>query len=220
MPLQRRYSVAYMVAYMVVLLLLIFPIAFATTQTIILKQDQQDACFGPSAVYPIWWQTFKIPQRCKIEVVELYLMKNGTVTGFTLGFYYWNTSANTLGDKIYEQSFSSIPTTYTKTNYTLSSPVQLNNSLTTYALYIKQLGGSTEYDCIFLKISTANPYSDGIFYGLINGAPDPKNDYDLYFILYGQLLADPVSIVYEFLPVIILIAMLGVALSMFKDLQK
>jgi hypothetical protein len=208
-----------MIAYIVALILLcISPIAFATTQTIIVKQDVADANNIIASGYDAW-QLFKIPQKCKIEIVELYVMKTANLTGFTLGFYYWNTSANTLGDKIYEQDFTSIPTTYTKTNYTLSTPVQLNVSASTYALYLKPYGG-TESDTFNQKISTNNPYSGGTFWVYIWPASQEKPEWDLYFVLYGQLIADPVSIVYEFLPVIILIAMLGVALGMFKDLQK
>jgi hypothetical protein len=212
---QKRLTLLSIIAFT---LLLITPIAFATVKDIVVKQDVFDETSVISASSPDGWQIFRIPQKCKIEVVELYIMKNGSITGFTLGFYYWNTSAGTLGTQIYTQNFTSIPTTYTKTNYTLSTPVLLNSSAYTYALYLKPLGGNTSNDFIGVKISIRNPYSGGSFW--TGGVELGSGNWDLYFILYGELIADPEAIVLQWLPAIITIAMLGIAFSMLDKLSK
>jgi len=203
---QRRLTIA---SIIVLTLLLILPIALATVKDIVIKQDVSDTDeYFPTITNG--WQIFRIPQKCKIEVVELYIRKNGSITGFTLGFYYWDKQHETLGSKIYEQNFTSIPTDYTKTNYTLSTPVQLNSSLLTYALYFKAYGGNTANDFIALKMSINNPYSDGLLWA----ANQSFSDWDLYFIFYGEILPDPPAIVYQWLPVMVTIVMLGIAMGM------
>lgn len=206
---QRRFTIA---SIIILTLLLITAIAFATVKDIIVEQTVDDYTDVIAPSVPLW-QVFKIPQKCKIEVVELWLEKSTNISGFTLGFYYWNGTA--LGNKIYEQNFTSIPTLYTKTNYTLSNPVQLNSSAYTYALYIKAYGG-TENDYLGEKISIDNPYSAGSLW-VENLDKDP---WDLWFILYGELLPDPSAIIYQWLPVIIVIAMMGIAFSMLEKLSK
>jgi hypothetical protein len=211
---QRRLTIASTIA---LISLLILPIAFATTtpQDIIVKQDVGEdgvvVAYGHDA-----WQLFKIPQRCRIDVVELFIQKSGNCSGFTLGFYYWNVSGNTLGTKIYEQNFTSVPSSYAKTNFTLTNPVTLSSSAYTYALYFKPFGGSGWNDQIGLKVCNTNPYPNGDLW--VDGSSG--GDADVYFILYGELLIDPTAIVYQWLPTIFAIMMMGVAFGMLTKLMK
>jgi hypothetical protein len=208
---QRRLTIASTIA---LISLLILPIAFATTtpKDIIVKNDAGEDGASITVASGGSWQTFKIPQKCKIEVVELYLMKEGNITGWTLGFYYWNSSANTLGSKIYEQNFASPSSTYTKANYTLSTPVQLNSSAYTYALHIKPYGDSSAL--IGTRVD-GDAYSGGSFW---NYGEDTHTD--MYFILYGELLIDPSAIVYQWLPTIFTIVMMGIAFGMLTKLMR
>jgi hypothetical protein len=208
---QRRLT---LLSIILIALLLAYPIAIAlaSSEEIIVKQtiDTDSTVITPSQREQ--WQVFKVSQKCIIDIVQLELMQNGSITSLTIGFYDWNGS---LGTKIYTQDIpaSSIPTTYTITNYTLTTPVQLDAG--TYALHFYLNGGSTG-DFVALKLSTANPYADGDFWvGSIEQAT-----WDLYFVLYGQYPVDPYAAVYNLIPSIVTIAMLGVALSMISKFTK
>ncbi|MEM3696201.1 MAG: LamG domain-containing protein [Candidatus Bathyarchaeia archaeon] len=130
-------------------------------------------------------QTFRLDANACITTIDLYLMKNGTITGISIGIYIWNTSVNNLGRQLHEETFTNLSENYTVIKYTFSLKIKVNNG-TFYAIVLKSVGSATDSDWVGLKMSINNPYSEGQRFASANEGESwiPYPTQDLYFVLY------------------------------------
>lgn len=150
-------------------------------------------------------------------------MKNGTIDSYFIGIYEWNTTSATLGKKLYSQNYTDLPTTYTIKQFNFSKNVPLKKDVQ-YALLLIANGirDANNFNWIGLKESTTDPYPDGQKYASdTNGQTWVSySTKDLYFVLYGSWRTDPVAVIVPFIPVLVLIGLLGIAIAMMQRLSK
>ncbi|MEM5854283.1 MAG: hypothetical protein QW228_08005 [Candidatus Aenigmatarchaeota archaeon] len=185
----------------------------------------QETSPASTVVYPGVWvvQTFKLNSSAYVNTVELYLMKNGTIDSLFIGIYEWNTTTVNLGKKLHSQNYTTLPTSYAITQFDFSKSVQLMKNKQ-YALLIIPNGihDQNNFNFVGLKMNTSNPYPDGQRYASSNNG-QTWNSYDtqdLYFVLYGSWITDPVDVIVQFLPIIVLLMCLGMALAYLNKLSK
>lgn len=193
--------------------------AFASDKTLIAQTSSP----ASTVVYANVWvvQTFKLNQSARLNSIELYLMKSGAITGLFIGIYEWNTTITNLGKKLYSQNFTTLPTSYTITKFDYSQSVSLKANVQ-YAILLIPIGGTpgNTNDFIGFRMDTANPYPNGQRYASSNQGSSwiPYDTQDLYFVLYGSWVTNPVSIVVQFLPVIVMLMCLGMAIALMKKI--
>lgn len=178
-------------------------------------------------LYPNLWivQTFKLPNASAyLHVVELYLMKNGTIDSLFIGIYEWNTTSARLGKKLYSQNYTTLPTSFTIKQFEFSRGVLLKKDVQ-YALLLIANGirDANNFNHIALKENNVdNAYPDGQRYASDNYGQTwvGYSTQDLYFVLYGSWAIDPVAMIVPFIPVLVLIALLGTAIVMMQRLSK
>jgi hypothetical protein len=193
---------------------LLSPLAHASTEeTVILQQIVANESLGPTAQI-------------------IYLNKSWTITGFKLYIWVTYTDANFKGiyygvgrigdiqnlNKTYSILYTNTWTgTLTNNTYTwVRFDCHVNAKPGYYFLWVRPLGTLLSF---LVKVGKDNPYPDGFACQFKDTASTPyfydiQNNYDWAMYIFGVPYTDPTTVVMQFIPALVTIAMLGVALGL------
>ena len=222
----QKYQSLFIVSLLLMICIAPISIAYASMEK---KYISNDPAITPDSItlYGNHWagQTFKPSQGFKLTKVSLSLQILGdNVTLVTIGIAYEQNKTNFLA-KVDISGSSISHSGYQKYNFTFPE-ITLHKD-NTYCLIIHTNGGGTNSssDCLGIQMFTSDTYSNGKLITSDNNGQTwselGSGMWDMWVILYGY--PDPVETMYQtvlqIIPLIVSIAMIGVAFAMLKQMR-
>jgi hypothetical protein len=196
---------------------LLTPLAHASSEQVIIKQESATASISQNA------QIIKVNQTWIITGFKIYIWANiTTFDGIKYGIGKINdiTDINHTHSILYSNTWkgSLASCTWTWIRFNFSVRVTAGYYFL-FAIYKGTLGKQG----YLIKCGGNNPYPDGTPYFFADTTSptyfyNPQTSYD--WVMYVYATTDPTTIITEFLPAIIIIAMLGVALGFMSKYVK
>jgi len=221
---QKRTLALTLLFWSILMLSMASSLSYATSGQTLQKFDYQTAHFeeGLVAYGSAWYgQQFTASASYYLTNITLKCIKLGSSwTKLTIGVGQYDSTLNKTNILTTQDiPISSIIGDWSDQNFTFSTPAKLSKDWKYIVFWY--CDGTNDTNGFGFKVSTSDAYTSGSLVKSENGGQTwTIYGNDAYFIFYGYAWENPADIFLQWMPMIVLIMMLGIAFGMLEEMMK